>query len=305
MTLRQIEAAVNVRQSRLVLMLKVLEVEGAVERGDGGWTRTPRAWAYDAERVERVTAARRAEQAAMREYASTSDCRMRFLRRQLDDGDAEPCGLCDRCGGWSMDVALDPQLARDAAAFLQQRPIELEPRKQWPGGQRRGSIPDALRNRSGRALSSYNDGGWGSLVRHVKYSGGDWRQEIVTAAAELVGQWQPDPAPLWITYVPSAQHQGLVRNFAERLGVNLRLPVVEAVRRVRGGRPQKEMENSAQQFANVYGAFEVVLSVPKSPVILIDDIVDSGWTLTVVGAALREAGAGPVHPLVLAQAVSS
>ena len=64
------------------------------------------------------------------------------------------------------------------------------------------------------------------------------------------------------------------------------------------------MENSAQQFRNVYGAFEVVGPVTKLPVLLVDDIVDSGWTLTVIGVAC-EAGTGPVHPFVLARAVSS
>ena len=291
MTLQAIEAAVNLRHTRLELMLKILEVEGAVERANGGWLRTLRPWSYDEERVERVTAARRAEQASMVAYATTAGCRMEFLRRQLDDAAASACGLCDRCLSWSLDVPLDAHVVAEAAAFLRQRPIELEPRKRWPGvGTARGNIPDELRNRRGRALSAYNDGGWGTVVE---------------ATAEMVRRWHPDPAPGWIAYVPSSRHPGLVADFARRLAVRLALPVLDVVRRVREGRPQKEMENSAQQFRNVYGALEVVGPVMDLPVLLVDDIIDSGWTLTVIGAALREAGSGPVYPLVLAQAVSS
>ena len=71
-------------------------------------------------------------------------------------------------------------------------------------------------------------------------------------------------------------------------------------------RPQKEMENSHQQFRNVDGAFAVEgASVRPEPLLLIDDIVDSRWTLTVIAAELGRAGSGPVHPLALARAQGS
>jgi len=92
-TVRQIEDHVNVRRSRLEAMLKILEVEGAVERDGSGWRRTLGPWAYDAERVARVTALRRHEQQVMRDYRTTRECRMEVLARVLDDGDAEPCGF--------------------------------------------------------------------------------------------------------------------------------------------------------------------------------------------------------------------
>jgi ATP-dependent DNA helicase RecQ len=42
----------------------------------------------------------------------------------------------------------------------------------------------------------------------------------------------------------------------------------------------------------------------REPVLLVDDLIDSRWTLTVVGAALLDAGSGPLSPFVLAKAVS-
>jgi ATP-dependent DNA helicase RecQ len=306
-SMRDLEAAVNVRHARLELMLKVLEVEGAVERAGGGWQRTLRPWSYDEERVSRVTAARRSEQAAMREYATTRRCRMMFIRRQLDDDTATECGRCDVCGGWSLDVPLDPAVVAEAAEFIRHRSIDLDPRKLWPGGAGlpSGKISEDERLCPGRALSAYNDGGWGSVVKEAKYGSSAFPDELVEEVVDLLRRWQPDPAPEWLTCVPSASRPELVPAFARRLAERSGLPFHDVVRRARDGRPQKDMENSSQQLRNVYGAFEVVGNVPSSPVLLVDDIVDSGWTLTVIGVDLRRAGAGPVHPLALARAVSS
>ena len=125
------------------------------------------------------------------------------------------------------------------------------------------------------------------------------------AAVRLIEEWAPDPTPTWVTTVPSAGTPELVDDFATRLAEALGLEFLEVVRRVRPGRPQTEMEKSAQQLSNVYGAFDVSSPVPAGPVLLVDDIVDSRWTLTVIGVELRAAGSGEVHPFVLARAVSS
>jgi ATP-dependent DNA helicase RecQ len=303
-----IEGEVNARNSRIKALLKVLEVEGAVEHVDGGWRRTLQPWAYDAERVERVTALRRAEQAAMLEYATTSECRMAFLRRQLDDAAAEPCGRCDNCGRRPLPVELGRDLLVDALAHLRGAVLEIDPRRQWPTGLTavRGRIPPEHQLRPGRALSMYGDGGWGGMVKQAKYHGDRYPDELVDATVELVRQWAPGPAPGWVVCVPSSTSPGLLSSFGRRLAIRLTLELHDVVRRVRPGRPQKEMENSAQQFRNVADAFEVVTPLPNDrPVLLIDDIVDSGWTLTTVGVALRVAGSGEVYPLVLAKAVSA
>ena len=303
-----IEGEVNARNSRIKALLKVLEVEGAVEHADGGWRRTLRPWAYDAERVERVTALRRAEQAAMLEYATTSECRMAFLRRQLDDPAAEPCGRCDNCSRRPLRVELSRDVLVEALAHLRGALLEIEPRRQWPAGLAvaRGRIPPEQRLQPGRALSTYGDGGWGSTVKQVKYHGDRYPDELVDATVELLRHWAPIPAAAWVVCVPSSTSPDLLPSFGRRLAIRLTLEFHDVVRRVRAGRPQKEMENSAQQFRNVADAFEVVTPLPNDrPVLLVDDIVDSGWTLTTVGVALRVAGSGEVYPLALAKAVSA
>ena len=301
--LGELQEAVNIRYSRLVGMLKVLEVEGAVENVSGGWRRTLQPWTYPADRVSRVTEQRRLEQAAMREYATTTTCRMVFLRTLLDDMSSLPCGRCDRCTGSMLTPDVSSALVAEAVQFLRSATLTIEPKKQWMRATRSRIAPEEQAE-PGRALSIYNDGGWGTVVRQAKWHDHEYSDALVDAAARLVAGWRPEPAPTWVTSVPSSSSGDIVTTFAERLAAALRLPYRDVLRRTRPSAPQKEMENSIQQLRNVEGAFAVAGEVPDGPVLLVDDIVDSGWTLTEIAAVLRRAGVSAVFPVVLAKAVS-
>jgi ATP-dependent DNA helicase RecQ len=298
----EIEAVVNARHSRIEAMLKVLDVEGVVEQAEGGWRRTLQPWTYPADRVEQVTAQRRAEQAAMHDYAGTEGCRMTFLLALLDDLTATPCGRCDRCTGEALDPAVPPEVVAEAGAFLRGAHLVIEPRKQWAWGASREKIPADRRAETGRALSVDGDGGWGSVVRAARYHDHAGPDGLVAATVRLVEGWQPSPPPAWVTSVPSTSSGRLIADVARRVASALGLPYREVLVRSRAGRPQKEMENSVQQLGNVYGGFDVTEPLPDAPVLVVDDLVDSGWTLTVVADVLRGAGAPAVHPLVLARA---
>ena len=209
------------------------------------------------------------------------------------------------CTGASPAVQLDPGVVAKAREHLRWAELLVEPRLQWPSGmtEPKGRIAEELRLQPGRALSVLNDGGWGGLVRKG-VDAVEFADVLVTAAAELVAQrWRPDPPPTWVTCVPSSGASP-VPGFAERLASALGLPFRPIVVKTRETKPQSELENSHQQFANVWGAFTVEGIQPGEPVLLVDDLVDSRWTLTVVGAALLEAGSGPVSPFVLAKSVS-
>ncbi len=301
---QEILGHVNVRQTLLDRVLKMLEGEGVVERdASGGWRRTARPWVYDRARVERITADRRVEQAAMVAYLNLDGCLMKYLRSQLDDPLAAPCGRCSRCTGRDRLVQLDRDLVVEAVEYLRSGPITIEPRKWW-ARPKSGAIPADRRVEQGRGLSIYGDGGWGSDVRSAKYETGAFPPELVAAAVRLVGGWGPSPAPTWLTWVPSTSST-LVADAAQSLAAALGIPAIDAVRLVRPGRPQKAMQNSAQQLINVYSAFEVSNVLPTQPVFLIDDIADSRWTLTVIGDLLRAAGSGAVYPFVFAVAEGS
>ena len=183
----------------------------------------------------------------------------------------------------------------------------IEPRKQWPAGgtgELTGRIPPELQAAEGRALSFSGDAGWGSLVAEAKSRGERFDQKLVDAAAQLVRDaWHPDPPPTWVTAIPSLRTT-LVRDFAERLAHALWLPYRESIVKVQEKPQQKEMENSAQQARNVIDAFEARPDeIGSGPVLLVDDIVDSKWSMTVCALRLRQAGSGPVYPLALAVAM--
>jgi ATP-dependent DNA helicase RecQ len=137
-----LESMVNLRRGRLEALLKVLDVDGAVDRDGSSWFRTDQPWTYDHERYAALALARRGEQQAMRDYQALSTCRLRYLRDQLDDPEAADCGRCDNCTGQPVDLTVDPEATAAAEAGLRRAVVVLEPRKQWPrgGDDRRGNI---------------------------------------------------------------------------------------------------------------------------------------------------------------------
>jgi ATP-dependent DNA helicase RecQ len=301
--LGDLAAAVNLGQGRITAMLKVLDVEGAVVQDGSGWVRTDEPWVYDERRYDQVTALRRREQDAMERYGDEGGaCLMRTLQAELDDPRAEDCGRCAACAGPRFDEPLDRAVVVEAQEHLRARPLALDPRKRCPAGLEGGAkaIPVERQLHEGRALARSGDGGWDPLVREARFRSGRFDDDLVRACVRLVAQWGPDPAPTWVAAVPSLRAPELVPDFAERLAAALDLPYAPLLARVADGPPQREMENSAQQAANVRGQFELTAAPPAGePVLLADDLWFSGWTLTTIGALLRDAGAGPVHPLVL------
>ena len=303
--LRGIEAAINLRRSRLSLCLKFLEVDQAVYRDGGGYFRTPTAWTPDLDRWAGVTERRGIELERMREFASSTDCLMERVTRELDDPDAAPCGRCANCAGPIVASDADPATVRDAIEFLQRSHRPIEPRKQWPAGVVAGrtTIPVGERPEVGRALSIWGDAGWGATVRDGKYEVGRFADDLADAAAQMIDAWHLQQAPAWVTAVPSLRHPELVVDLAERVAQRLGLLFAPAIVKLRDTVPQKTRENSSQQAANVYGAFGLAGELPtRAPVLLLDDVVDSRWTFTECARVLRLAGVGAVIPVALAEA---
>src|SRR3954454_14166988 len=233
----------------------------------------------------------------MREYAQTDSCLMEILRRELDDPMAAPCGRCARCTGESRARVPDRELVLKAQAFLRGQRLVLGPRKQLPDMKR---IDKAEQLADGWALSRLGDGGWGGQVRNERESG-SYSDQLVAPLVDLLASQSPDPPFEWVAAVPSLRAPDLVPSFARRVAEGLGLPYVDAVQRVRDSPPQAEMHNSAQQSRNVGGAFEITVPIPDTPCLLIDDIWDSGWTMTVLAQLLRTEGSGEVCGAVLAQ----
>ena len=255
-------------------------------------------------RAERLTALRHEEQRQMQEYARLESGHMAFLVRALD-GDPKSVRPPDVP---PLPTKVDPGLVQKAVTFLRRTSLPIEPRMQWPAGGLpeygvRGVISPEHRAETGKALCIWGDAGWGGLVRRGKYQDSQFADDLVRACADLMAQWAPWPAPEWVTCIPSRRHPRLVPDFAERLAAKLVLPFHWSLSKVADRAEQKSMANSVQQARNVDGSLAVCLEpLPGGPVLLVDDMVDSRWTLTVAAWLLRSNGSGAVWPLALALA---
>jgi ATP-dependent DNA helicase RecQ len=301
----ELTPVVNATESSIKHALKTLEVEGIVTHDNAHWIRTPNPWVPDNDRVEAVTAIRRSEQARMADFVETGECLMRHITRELDDPGEEDCGRCANCAGSFVSLDLDPKLVQEAVGFLKHSHRPIEPRKAWPHGleDRRGKIPAKHRSEEGLALAIYGDAGWGTLVKEGKYGGSGFSEDLVEATLEMIAEdLDAEVSPTWVTAVPSLRDPALVSGFAENIAGRLGLPYRRAVVKQQETKPQKSLQNTQQQARNALDAFAVDPSeIEDGPVLLIDDMVDSRWSLTVCGVLLREQGSGPVYPLVLAQ----
>lgn len=255
-------------------------------------------------RASRLTTLRQEEQKQMQKYVGLPfGEHMAFLINELD-GDASNVSAPTLP---ALSVAVDPSLAKEALEFLRRTCIPFDARKKWPDGGMpnygvKGLIHASLQAQTGRALSVWGDAGWGGLVRQGKYHDGKFAEDLVGACVKMIREWGPLPKPTWVTCVPSLRHPDLVPNFSKRLAAALGLPFHLVIEKTDDRPEQKTMANSTQQARNIDGSLALNgHPVPHGPVILVDDMVDSRWTLTVAAWLLRKSGSGEVWPMALSQ----
>jgi ATP-dependent DNA helicase RecQ len=308
-----LEARVDIRRTPLELLLKVLDVDGAVRKVRGGWVSTGVPWTYDHERYERIAAEREAEQRHMIEYEALSagpdGCRMAFLQRSLDDDTAEACGRCDNCEGAWYPTDVATTAAERATASLGRVGVPIEPRAQWPVGSplARGNIPAGERMLEGRALARLTDLGWGSTLRQLfapSTPDAATSAAVLAACVRVLGDWPWEQRPVGVVAMPSRSHPILVDSVARGLAEAGRLPFLGSLGLSGVGPTGGAGGNSAFRLAQVHDAFSVPPELERAlgggPVLLVDDLADSRWTLTAAARMLRLAGAPDVLPFVLA-----
>jgi len=307
-----LEARVELSRSRLEMMLKVLDVDGAVRRVRGGWTATGQPWTYDADRYAKVARVRLDEQQAMLGYIATPGCRMRYLRHQLDDPQAADCGRCDNCGGLSVPAATTEGTVAAANDRLRRPGVTVDPRRLWPaamaglGVDLKGKIAADEQAEPGRGVARFTDLGYGQRIRAALAStDGEVPADLVAAAVEVLAAWHWDARPAAVVHVGSYDRPTVAAALASQISAIGWLPDL-------GGVPHRhqsgaQRSNSAQRLRAVHDAYalpdELAAQLANGhrgdPILLVDDYTATGWTLTVVARLLRQAGAGAVYPLVL------
>lgn len=321
-----LEARVDLRRTQLELLLKVLAVDGAVQYVQGGWIGTGRPWVYDQERYDRIAAARVAEQNAMLEYQSLPEgsCRMAFLTDQLDDPHSAPCGRCDTCTDpwYPTDVAVEAE--QSAQASLGQVGVPIAPRAQWPQGLDtlgvrvegkpvKGRIGPEEQVSEGRAIARLTDLGYGNLLRDLfapdtdgNPVDGEVPADLARACLRVLKEWGWEERPVAVAWIPSVSRPRLVESLATGIATAGRLQLLGPLT-LHGSAPVGSA-NSAFRVRDLWNRFEVPPAMAQSldslagPVLLVDDLIDSRWTMTVAGRLLRRSGADSVLPMALSSA---
>ncbi|MGE2735591.1 RecQ family ATP-dependent DNA helicase [Mycolicibacterium vaccae] len=301
-----LEPLVDLNRSRLEMVLKVLDVDGAVRRVKGGWISTGQPWEYDESRYRRLDEARKREQQAMLDYQSTDGCRMSFLRSQLDDPELgpQPCGRCDNCAGPRYRADVDAEQAETTRQRLMRPGVEIAPRKQWPTGLAKlglelsGRIADGPS--PGRAIGRLTDLGWGARLRKLLADpDAEASDDVLGAAIAVLKAWQWQQRPTAVLALDSATRPKLIMSLAARLAEVGRLENLGVLEYSPGHRPTSAA-NSAYRVAALHGAWSEPAGVAGATVLLVDDLTDTGWTLTMAARAVRSAGAAEVLPFALA-----
>jgi len=311
-----LETRVNLSRTRLELLLKVLDADGAVRRVKGGWTSTGVPWFYDIERYSKVLETRKAEQQSMLEYIRTDRCRMRFLRELLDDPEAADCGRCDNCTGERRSTMTNDTVIEAARLHVYKPGVALSPRQQWPTGMKQlgvdvaGKISAAERPEQGRAIARFTDLGYGRVLRDLAARDSadqEISSDLVDAALRVLSAWKGEwpQRPEIVLSIGSQSRPRLVESFAEGIAAAGRRPYVGAITHV--GHSRTGDSNSAFRLRAVVDSFAIATEVSQTiaggqPLLLVDDYWDTGWTMAVVARMLRRAGAGAVYPLVLGSA---
>ena len=304
-SLSQLQTLVNISQGRMKKALKLLSLESPspVVKDGSHWRLTPVPLSQEFwQRAERLTTLRHKEQREMQAYVRLASGHMEFLIDALD-GQPEVVSLPNVR---PLTPAVSQHSVRRAIEFLQRASVSFEPRLRWPQGglpsnSVKGNIAVDARAETGRALCVWGDAGYGKLVSTGKYRDDYFSEELVSASVRSIAEWNPQPSLVWVTCIPSRRRPILVSNFAERLARKLGLQNRPVLIRIEDRPEQKRMANSAQQVRNIDGSLDVLKEdVLDEPVLLVDDIVDSRWTMTVGAWLLRNADCGLVFPFALA-----
>ncbi len=302
-----IQNNVNLSNGRINQALKILSLESPapVVKQGSKWQLTTAQLSNDFwQRVERLTTLRQCEHQQMKSYVDLPFGQHMVFLIQALDGDITQLTSPSLP---PLPTVVSLNFIKQATDFLKRSNIVIEPRKKWASDglqqfSTKGNIPIEYQAEEGRALSVWGDAGWGKLVKQGKYHDNHFSDELVIACAKMIQDWQPNPKPTWVTCVPSLRHPNLVPDFAKRLAEKLGLPFYPIITKTKETHQQKLMKNSQLQARNLDGAFTLT-DVPSKaePILLIDDMVDSRWTLTICAYLLKTNGSGAVFPVALSQ----
>lgn len=300
-SLIEIEADTGVRRGRLEALLKILAVEGVVDKDGSAWRATGVPYVHDSAKWSALAQVRQQEADIMRQYAHGQGCLMAYLQTALDDPSPAPCGRCSVCTGHLPYPGLAPSPDKLLAArdFLRGMDVDIEARKRWPAGVgRKGAIRGFD---LGRAVAFADDPGWVAELQALRQAApGEVPDELLAGAVAMLGRWSKTwPArPVCVVPLPASDMAGN-RRLAEHIAQKGRLLLQDGFSWTGG--PAPEDVASTPVVAHLESAIRWAgdAAIPAGPVLLVATDVRSRWTATVAAALLREQGVSQVLLLAL------
>ena len=302
-TLLEIESETGVRRGRLEALLKILAVEGVVEKVGTAWATTGQPYVHDSQKWEGLKQVRSHEADIMRKYAHGEGCLMAYLQMSLDDPEPAACGRCSVCTSKLPHPGDAPSHEKLmlARAFMRGNDAEIEPRKKWPSGvSRKGNI---VALNAGRAVAFADDPGWSvELGELARSRPGEIPQSMLDGAVATLKRWSKvwETRPTSVVALPAADMRSNIQ-LAQHIAQIGKLPLVDVFSWT-GSAPPDDAA-STPVVAHLEKAIQMKpdFELPRGPVLLVSTEVRTRWTATVAGALLREAGASGVLLLALHQ----
>jgi ATP-dependent DNA helicase RecQ len=300
-SLIEIEADTGVRRGRLEALLKILAVEGVVDKDGSAWRATGVPYVHDTAKWTALAQVRQQEAGIMRQYAHGAGCLMAYLQTALDDPSPAPCGRCSVCTGHLPFPGLMPSQDKLLAArnFLRGMDVDIEPRKRWPAGVgRKGAIHGFD---VGRAVAFADDPAWVTELQALRTAvPGVVPAEILEGALGLLGRWAKRWPSRPVSVVPMpAPEMASNRALAQFIAHKGRLSLHDVFSWTGG--PAPDDAASTPVVAHLESAIRLAADTdwPAGPVLLVATDVRTRWTATVAAALLRERGASQVLLLAL------
>lgn len=112
-----------------------------------------------------------------------------------------------------------------------------------------------------------------------------------------------------ISYVPLSRKRQRKRGYnqsqliAEQLSAKLHIPVKPLLKKIRNNPPQSKTANASRRAANVQGVYELLQNadVKGKNILLTDDVVTTGSTVSECARVLKKAGAHKVYAVAIAR----
>lgn len=243
---------------------------------------------------EKLKKFRFAELDKMIEYIEGATCRMKYLRNYLGDKTDTACGKCDNC-------------LRKNIAWKNPPKLEIEVKKFYDNYFPVLNIAsEKLKLVNGVAASYYGFSSIGTVIHKCKYEGGGYfpdslLKQTLRAYQKCFKGIKFDI----ILFVPPTESKDLVKDFAERISMILKIPISYNLHKIKDTKPQKILQNSWNKKENVEGVFDYKnpREIENKSILLIDDIYDSGATVKEIAKTLSQYEINIIAPLVIAKTI--